>query len=63
MIDQLAFLISEGFKNFFRNKLSLGETPLAILYKEQSNPFKNKVNKLTDRQIKKRKRIVKKRKK
>ena len=52
-----------NIENFFRNKLSLGETPLSILYKEQANPFKNKPNKLTDRQIKKRKRIVKRRKK
>ena len=63
IIDPEIILKHRYLENFFRNKLSLGETPLSILYKEQSNPFKNKPNKLTDRQIKKRKRIVKRRKK
>jgi len=62
-LKELKDSYTKYLENFFRNKLSLGETPLAILYKEQSNPFKNKPNKLTDRQIKKRKRIVKRRKK
>ena len=62
-LKELKDSYTKYLENFFRNKLSLGETPLSILYKEQSNPFKNKPNKLTDRQIKKRKRIVKRRKK
>ena len=62
-LKELKDSYTKYLENFFRNKLSLGETPLTILYKEQSNPFKNKPNKLTDRQIKKRKRIVKRRKK
>ena len=62
-LKELKDSYTKYLENFFRNKLSLGETPLLILYKEQSNPFKNKPNKLTDRQIKKRKRIVKRRKK
>ena len=62
-LKELKDSYTKYLENFFRNKLSLGETPLSILYKEQSNPFKNKSNKLTDRQIKKRKRIVKRRKK
>ena len=62
-LKELKDSYTKYLENFFRNKLRLGETPLAILYKEQSNPFKNKPNKLTDRQIKKRKRIVKRRKK
>ena len=47
----------------FREHLGLGSTPLEILYKEQINPFKNKPNLLNERQIKKRKRIIKRRKK
>ena len=62
-LKELKDSYTKYLENFFRNKLSLGETPLSILYKEQSNPFKNKPNKLSDRQIKKRKRIVKRRKK
>ena len=62
-LKELKDSYTKYLENFFRNKLSLGETPLSILYKEQTNPFKNKPNKLTDRQIKKRKRIVKRRKK
>ena len=62
-LKELKDSYTKYLENFFRNKLSLGETPLSILYKEQANPFKNKPNKLTDRQIKKRKRIVKRRKK
>ncbi len=62
-LKELKDSYTKYLENFFRKKLSLGETPLSILYKEQSNPFKNKPNKLTDRQIKKRKRIVKRRKK
>ena len=62
-LKELKDSYTKYLENFFRSKLRLGETPLSILYKEQSNPFKNKPNKLTDRQIKKRKRIVKRRKK
>ncbi len=62
-LKELKDSYTKYLENFFRSKLNLGETPLSILYKEQSNPFKNKPNKLTDRQIKKRKRIVKRRKK
>ena len=62
-LKELKDSYTKYLENFFREKLNLGETPLSIRYKEQSNPFKNKPNKLTDRQIKKRKRIVKRRKK
>ena len=51
-LKELKDSYTKYLENFFRNKLSLGETPLSILYKEQTNPFKNKPNKLTDRQIK-----------
>ncbi|RZO96826.1 MAG: ribosome biogenesis GTPase Der [Gammaproteobacteria bacterium] len=50
-------------ENFYRNKLKLGSTPLEIIYKDQLNPFKNKPNQLNERQIKKRKRMIKRRKK
>ena len=62
-LKELKESYTKYLENFFRNKLNLGETPLSILYKEQTNPFKNKPNKLSERQLKKRKRIVKRRKK
>ena len=62
-LKELKDSYTKYLENFFREKLNLGETPLSIRYKEQSNPFRNKPNTLTDRQIKKRKRIVKRRKK
>ena len=62
-LKELKDSYTKYLENFFREKLNLGETPLSIRYKEQSNPFRNKPNKLTDRQLKKRKRIVKRRKK
>lgn len=45
--------------NTFTKHLSLVGTPLRIEFKSNDNPFKNKKNVLTPRQIKKRKRLVK----
>ncbi len=45
--------------NFFRNKLGLDGTPVRILLKSSSNPFHGQKNKLTERQLKKRKRLIK----
>jgi GTP-binding protein len=50
-------------ENFFRKELKLESTPLEVIYKEQTNPFRNKPNQLNERQIKKRKRMIKRRKK
>lgn len=50
-------------ENFFRKELKLESTPLEVVYKEQTNPFRNKPNQLNERQIKKRKRMIKRRKK
>ncbi len=50
-------------ENYFRKELTLGSTPLEIIYKNQENPYKNKPNQLNDRQIRKRKRMIKRRKK
>ena len=50
-------------ENYFRNELELGSTPLEVVYKDQINPFKNKPNQLNERQLKKRKRMIKRRKK
>ena len=50
-------------ENFFMKELKLESTPLEVVYKEQTNPFRNKPNQLNERQIKKRKRMIKRRKK
>ena len=50
-------------ENFFRKELKLESTPLEVVYEEQTNPFRNKPNQLNERQIKKRKRMIKRRKK
>ncbi len=44
--------------NAFRKQLRLQGTPLRIEFKTGENPFKGRKNKLTDRQIAKRKRLV-----
>ena len=45
--------------NLYRNKLGLAGTPVRILFKSPYNPFQGKKNKLTERQLKKRKRLIK----
>jgi len=46
-------------KNFFMDTLKLSNTPLKIEFKSGDNPFKDKKNKLSPRQIQKRKRLAK----
>ncbi len=45
--------------NFFRQKLKLKGTPIRIEFKSPTNPFGDKKNELSSRQIKKRQRLVK----
>lgn len=45
--------------NFYREKLKLRGTPLRIEFRSPENPFKGKKNPLTERQIQKRKRLIK----
>ena len=46
-------------KNFFIDALKLSNTPIKIEYKSGDNPFKDKKNKLSARQVQKRKRLMK----
>ena len=48
-------------ENFFRKELDLS-TSVFVQFMDSENPYKNKKNTLTDRQKKRRKRIVKRRK-
>ncbi|KAA0456457.1 MAG: ribosome biogenesis GTPase Der [Candidatus Thioglobus sp.] len=46
-------------KNFFINALELTNTPLKLEYKSSENPFKDKKNQLSARQISKKRRLMK----
>ena len=46
-------------ENSFRDELGLNSIQLKIIYRKSDNPFEGKVNKLTERQIKKKKRLMK----
>jgi len=46
-------------KNFFIDSLKLSNTPIKLEFKSGDNPFKDKKNKLTARQVQKRKRLMK----
>jgi GTP-binding protein len=45
--------------NLYRAKLGLAGTPVRVLFKSPDNPFQGKKNALTERQLKKRKRLIK----
>ena len=62
-LNQIQDSYTRYLENYFRNELELGSTPLEVVYKDQANPFKNKPNQLNERQLKKRKRMIKRRKK
>jgi GTPase len=44
--------------NYYRDKLGLAGTPIRLEFKSPENPFKGLKNKLTDRQLQKRKRLM-----
>ncbi len=44
--------------NYFRDKLGLAGTPIRLEFKSPENPFKDQKNKLSDRQLQKRKRLM-----
>ncbi|TLY52227.1 MAG: ribosome biogenesis GTPase Der, partial [Gammaproteobacteria bacterium] len=54
--------IAQGYRryleNFFRKRFKLEGTPILIVFKESENPFAGKKNELTERQVKKRRRLV-----
>ena len=45
--------------NSFREELNLKSVELSVIFKKGENPFKGKVNKLSPRQVKKKKRLIK----
>ena len=57
--DALPGAYKRYLMNYFREQLGLKGTPIRLEFKSPVNPFEGVKNKLTDRQIKKRKRLVK----
>jgi len=57
--DALPNAYKRYLMNFYRDQLELKGTPVKIILKSPENPFKDKKNKLTDRQVKKRQRLMK----
>ena len=59
--------VPESYKryliNYFREKLKIIGTPIVVQFKTGDNPFKDKKNVLTERQRKRRKRMIERRKK
>lgn len=45
-------------ENFFRRRFKLEGTPIQIEFREAENPFAGRKNELTERQVKKRKRLI-----
>ena len=54
--------IGDGYRryleNFFRKRFKLEGTPIRIEFRENENPYADKKNELTERQVKKRRRLI-----
>ncbi len=57
--DSLPRAYKSFLMNYFRKQLELQGTPVRLVLKSAENPFKGQKNKLTERQLKKRQRLVK----
>ncbi len=57
--DSLPNAYKRFLMNYFRTQMALKGTPIRLVFKSAENPFKGQKNVLTDRQIKKRQRLVK----
>jgi GTPase len=56
--DALPISYKRYLTNYFRTKLRLSGTPIRLEFKSPVNPFQGQKNKLSDRQVEKRKRLV-----
>lgn len=56
-------LIADGYKryltNFFRSELKIDNTPIVFNFKNSQNPYKDKKNSLNQRQLQKKRRLMK----
>ncbi len=57
--DALPISYKRFLTNYYREKLHLSGTPIRLEFKSPINPFHGQKNKLTERQLQKRKRLVK----
>jgi len=59
--------VGDGYRryleNFFRKRFKLEGTPIRNEFRENENPFAGRKNELTERQVKKRRRLIRKAKK
>lgn len=56
--DALPSAYKRYLMNYYRTQLGLQGTPVRLIFKSPENPFHGRKNKLTERQIKKRKRLL-----
>ena len=56
--DSLPGAYKRYLMNYYREQLRLKGTPVRLIFKSPENPFHGQKNKLTDRQVKKRKRLI-----
>ena len=59
VIDRAQKKYRKYLENSFRASLKLQSIQLKLIFRKSENPFENKVNKLTERQVKKRQRMMK----
>ncbi|MBS4051626.1 MAG: ribosome biogenesis GTPase Der [Methylomonas sp.] len=56
--DSLPDSYKRFLMNYYREQLRLKGTPVRLVFKSPENPFQGQKNKLSDRQVKKRKRLI-----
>jgi GTP-binding protein len=56
--DSLPAAYKRYLMNYYREQLRLKGTPVRLVFKSPENPFHGQKNKLSDRQVKKRKRLI-----
>lgn len=56
--DSLPGAYKRYLMNYYREQLRLAGTPIRLVFKSPENPFQGRKNPLTERQIKKRKRLI-----
>lgn len=56
--DSLPDSYKRFLMNYYREQLQLKGTPVRLVFKSPENPFQGQKNKLSDRQVKKRKRLI-----
>ncbi|HAZ41041.1 MAG TPA: ribosome biogenesis GTPase Der, partial [Methylococcaceae bacterium] len=57
-VDEIPGSYKRYLVNTFRNALDITGTPVRVEFKAGENPYKDKRNTLTERQVKKRRRMI-----